>query len=536
MHCPIRFNKNMKFTRFSSIFNHESKNIESGAFVVAISGAISAILGIFRNALLAYKFGAGPELDMYFASFRIPDFIYSIFVFGALSAGFIPVFNKWVLEDKEKSWELVSAIINLFVLVLGGIAIFVVLFSRQVVFFITPGFSEDQLNIISGLLKIMMIQPILLAISNVISSTLQSFKRFFIPSLSPVFYNLGIIVGIILFSNIWGIWGLAIGVILGAVLHLGIQIPSLLSIGFKWHAEIRKVWVGVKEIIFYMLPRMANLFVVQFNLFVITALSSFLKPGTLSIYNLAADIAGFPLIVFGMSFATAAFPDLSKFWAKKDYESYKVTVLTTLSEIWFWTISVSILGLIFADQIVRLTLFWGLFSQQSYEQTVNTLRIFFLGLPGQAGILMLIRAFFAIGNSAIPFVSAIFGSFITVSVAFWLGKIFGAPGLALGPALSGFFQSILLLILLNKKIGYLEMFKIFMAVKNSLFSGLFSGSAGWIVFRWLDNIFSGKDFSMFLFKLLISLGITFLIYTLIYIALKLQSIKNIKLWKIKPTT
>jgi putative peptidoglycan lipid II flippase len=509
---------------FPAILNHKSKTVEGGAFIIALTSIFSGLLGIARNAILASKFGASTELDMYFAAFRIPDFIYSILVFGALTAGFIPVFNKWLLEGKERAWQLSSAAMNAFAILLGIFALGVTIFARPLVEFIAPGFRGREVDIIAGLLRIMMIQPIFLAISNVVSASLQSFRRFLISSLAPIFYNIGIIIGALWFVEVWGVKGLAWGVVLGALLHLLVQLPTLFMLGFRWSFSINTAWKGLWEIFILTIPRMANLAVAQLNLFVITALASLLPVGTLSIYNFAADLASFPQILFGLSFATAVFPTLSMLWSERNIEEYRLVLARTLAEMWFWILSAALIAIAFREPLVRLTLVFGSFGEHAYQKTVNALTIFLAGLPGQAGILLLIRAFFAMGNTIIPLIAAIFGSIVTISVSFWFGRAFGAAGLALGPALAGFLQSAVLLVILRRIIGTIGAEKIIEALRNALILGASAGASGWLILMFLERFMPGQEFFTVLSRFLIAGSASLAVFVAGYFGLRVAKV------------
>lgn len=496
-----------------AIFNHESRTIENGAMIVAIASVFGALLGIVRNAILASKFGATAQLDAYFAAFRIPDFAYAMLVFGALTAGFMPVFNKWLLgEGKERSWELASAVMNVFVVALGALAILVVIFARELVAVFVPGFRGADAELVVELLRIMMIQPILLAVSNVATASLQSFSRFFVSSLAPLFYNLGIIIGALWLVEVWGMVGLAWGVVLGAGLHLLAQLPMLFALGFKWSPGIWRAWHGVWEIFILMLPRMANLGVAQLNLFAITAIASVLPAGTLAVYNFSADLAGFPQIVFGLSFATAVFPALARLWAENRIDQYRQTVTRTLSEMWFWVTAAALVALAFREPLVRLTLMFGAFDEEAYLRTLDAFTIFLIALPGQAGIVLLIRAFFAMGNTVTPFIAAMLGSVVTIAVAFWFGQAFGAAGLALGPGLAGFLQSAVLLIALRRVIGPFDGLAILASLRNAVILGLASGGLGWIALRVLEYYLPGQEFSVALARFLIALALALAVF------------------------
>ncbi len=518
----------MSISAILSNIDRESKSVEGGAIVIALMSVFAGVLGILRNAILASKFGASQELDIYFAAFRIPDFIYSILVFGALTAGFIPVFNKWLLEGKEHAWQLTSATMNSLTIILGSLAIMVALFANSIVEFIAPGFSNEAMNKVAELLRIMMIQPLFLAISNVAGASLQSFRRFFVSSAAPIFYNFGIIVGALWLVEVWEIKGLAFGVVLGAILHLLVQLPTLFSLGFKWSFGIRNSLQGIVEIFMLTLPRMVNLLIAQLNLFVITAIASVLSAGTLSIYNFAADLAGFPQILFGLSFATAAFPNLSMLWAEKKIEEYRKLFARTLAEMWFWIVIAMLISLAFREPIVRLTLFFGHFDQNAYQKTIDALTIFLFGLPGQAGILLLIRAFFAMGNSVIPLISALVGSIVTISISFWFGKIFAAAGLALGPTVAGFVQCAILLLRLRRELGHIDGLNILQELRNALILGMTSALSGWLTYFGLNKSIAAQDFESVLIKSFISASITLVVLSIGYFGLRILKVTRLQ--------
>lgn len=496
----------------SSIFNHESRTVEKGVLVVAVVSMAGALLGLVKNGILAAQFGAGAELDAYFAAFRIPDLIHSVLVFGALTAGFMSVFNRYLLDSKEHGWELASSVMNALMIILGLFAVIVVILARPLIALVAPGFDPANADLAASLLRIMMIQPILLAASNVITVSLQSFSRFFVSSMAPLFYNLGIIIGALWLVDIWGMPGLAWGVVLGAGLHLLVQAPSIYVLGFRWSLGIRKAWSGVREIFTLTIPRMANLAIVQFNFFVITVIASVLPIGTITIYNFSANLAGFPQIIFGLSFATVAFPVLSRLWAEKRVDEYRAMVSRTLSEMWFWVIIVALVALALREPMVRLTLMFGAFDEYAYFRTLDALAIFLLALPGQAGVVFLIRAFFAMGNTKAPLFAALVGSVATIGIAFWFGQEFGAMGLALGPAVASFLQVGILLYALRQSIGKIGSKEMLEAVRNGLFLGLISSGASWASWGFSGQFLIGQEFLTVLVRFLIAIGTALIVF------------------------
>jgi len=509
------------------LFNHESKTIESGALVVAITGVIGGMLGVLRNALLASHFGASPELDAYFAAFRIPDFLYGVLIFGIISAGFMPVFTRSMLSGKEKSWSLLSGTINLFVLVLGIFGVLAAIFARPLAGLIAPGFRIELADTVATLLRIMMIQPILLAVSNVISASLQSFKRFFIVALSSAVYNLGPIIGVLWFSSYWGVRGVVWGVVFGAFLNFAVQLPTLYGLGFRWSREIFAVWPEIKTITLLTIPRTINLLVSQITLFALTAIASILPAGTLSVYNFANDLAGFPLTLFGLSFATVAFPIMSQAWARKDTEAYRRIFLRTFTAILAWNLVAMFLMIAFREPLVKLTLMYGVFGSAASRATINTLAIALLALPAQSVYLLLLRAFFAVSDTRTPLAAAFVGSIVAIPASYTAGKAFGPAGLAFGPALAGYIQSAILYFMLSKKLGRLDGVNFGEMLMRVVILGAVSAGVAEISWRLTGFWLAGDEFRTTMARLIIAAVPTLITFILAAIALRIRDIIRI---------
>ncbi|MFA6551864.1 MAG: lipid II flippase MurJ, partial [Patescibacteria group bacterium] len=282
------------------LFNSKINSITSAAIIVATASVASRFLGIFRDRILAGEFGAGSTLDIYYTAFRIPDLVFNLFVLGALSAGFIPVFAglcekksllKFFSRGKEKcqpeAWYVANAVINLIGISLIFISVIFIIFTPQLMPLISPGFDSEKLAMTVAMTRIMFLSPFFLGLSSVMGGVLQSFKRFFVYSLAPIVYNIGIIIGALYFVPLWGVYGLAYGVVLGAILHFLIQLPATISLGYRWHPVLGVKNKNVREIIRMMIPRTMSLAISQINLVVITIIASMLAAGSLTIFNFA---------------------------------------------------------------------------------------------------------------------------------------------------------------------------------------------------------------------------------------------------------
>jgi len=294
-----------------NLFRFKTKRISSAALILAASSVISAFLGIFRNRLLASTFGASAELDAYFAAFRLPDFIYNILIAGGIVVAFLPLFGEYFEEKKEKAWAFANNVLDVFLVLLISISLLFFIFTPFLVNLIAPGFEGSQFSLTVLLTRIMFLSPILLGLSSVFSGILQYFDRFLIYSLCPILYNVGIILGILFLAPEFGILGVALGVIMGALLHLLIQLPAAFSCGFnfKWRLNFKSR--KIKKLFYLMIPRTAGVAAQQINILVMTAIASILATGSVSIFNFAKHLYSFPIRIAGISFAISAFPTLS---------------------------------------------------------------------------------------------------------------------------------------------------------------------------------------------------------------------------------
>ncbi|MFA5076477.1 MAG: murein biosynthesis integral membrane protein MurJ [Patescibacteria group bacterium] len=438
------------------IFSGQSKTITSAAVIIGVASLASGVLGMLRDRILAGEFGAGRTLDIYYAAFRIPDLIYNLLVLGALSAGFIPVFISYYKNQEQDEWRLTSGVLNIIVLsllVLCGILFFL---SPWLVPLTVPGFDEASKSLTVQLTQIMLLSPIFLGISAIWGGILQSLKKFFVYSFAPIFYNIGIMVGALFFVRWWGVAGLAWGVVLGAFLHMIVQLPLVISSGFKYHWLFNWREAGIREILFLMIPRTLGLAISQVNLLVINIIGSTLLTGSIAIFNLANNLQSFPLGVFGISFAIAAFPTLSTFIASGDKDNFVKSFSQTVRQILFFIIPLSVMFLVLRAQIVRVILGAGYFDWEDTILTADALALFSISLFAQSLIPLLARGFYALHNTLIPFVTGLVGAVVNIVLALSLAKVYGVAGLALAFSVSSIINMALLWIFLRFKVGRLD--------------------------------------------------------------------------------
>lgn len=460
------------------ILNSQAKSISSASLILAFSYMGSALLGLFRDRILAGTFGAGPELDIYYAAFTVPDFVALILIFGAISAAVIPIFSSYLIKSEQEAFRYASVFLNIFLGFLILVCVILMIFTPYFVSLVAPGFSGEKKELTVALMRIMFLSPIILGASNVISGILQTFHRFLATALAPLMYNMGIIVGILVFYPVFGLRGLAWGVVLGGSLHLLIQLPAFFFSGFRYKFNFNYKHPGVSKTLMLMAPRSLGLGAGQLNTIAITAIASTLVSGSIAIFNLANNLASIMINAVAVSLSTAAFPSMSMSFLQADEENFMTKFSGIFRQALFLIIPISVLVLILRAQIVRVVLGAGKFTWLDTRLTTACLGIFAFSLFAQGLILILSKTFYAAHNTKIPALAS--GATVIFNVVLSLGMVWliktsdefslflqsalrlenvanlGVVGLAIAFSTTAILESFLLLYLLYKKFPKLK--------------------------------------------------------------------------------
>ncbi len=500
----------------SSILNMKTKTISGAAILLACSFFVSTILGILRDRLLAGRFGAGTELDIYFAAFRIPDFIYAIFIAGGLIAVFLPIFSQYFEKDKEEAWRIASYLFNAVLVFMVLLSLILALSMSPLMKLITPGFTQDMRGMASSLATLMLLSPIILGISAVFSGVLQYFQRFFVYSLAPIMYNAGIIFGILVLEPKLGLVGLAFGVLIGAFLHAGIQFYPVLKAGFRWHFSLGFSHPALRQAFKLAAPRTLGAAAYNLNITLVTAIASTLAVGSIGILNFATNLHLFPVTLIGVSLGTAVFPVLSRDHAQGERGAFISHFASGFRQIVFFIVPTVLFMFLLRDQIISLLLKTGAFDMLAARLTGAALGIFSFGLLVQAFIPYLIRTFFALKDTVLPTVSGILSVGMNVVLALLLVKIFSFPNLAhdfvssalglqdvsdirivalpLALSLSSAFSFGMLLLFLKKKVGNIYPLEVLKSVQKILVAGTFLALAVLLFLQVGPVLFRGTTF------------------------------------------
>lgn len=381
----------------------------------------SRFLGMVRDRIFASHFGAGDILDSYFAAFRIPDLIFAFLTLFISSFALVPLIAEKGGSKTPEAKELIGSVLVVFGCISGALAIFLYAVAPQIVPLLFPGFSDELIQHVVVLTRIMLLQPLLLGASSIAASVMQSSQKFFLFALAPIFYNVGIIVGALFLYPAIGVAGLAWGVVLGAVLHLLIQsVPAL------WYDKAlmpripTTLWSDMTRVVVLSLPRALALSSQQVLLLVFVSVASVIALGSVSVLTFGFNLQSVPLSIIGASYATALFPSLALLFAKQDHDTFVKEVWAAVRHTLFWITPATMLMVVLRAHIVRVILGSGAFTWEDTRLTAAILAGFVLSLIAQSSILIFSRAYYAAGRSFEPIVINV-GAALIASATAWAG-------------------------------------------------------------------------------------------------------------------
>lgn len=431
--------------------------LAQASLILTVAALASRLLGWVRLLVIGSQFGTGRELDAYFAAFRIPDAIFQLVVAGALSAALIPVFSGYRARAQEReAWRLASSVINLVVIALAVLSLLMAIFAPVVVPVVAPGFDAPTTELTVRMTRVMLLSPVLIGIGAVISGILNSYERFAVPALAPLAYNLCIIAAAIFLAPLMGVEGLAVGVAVGSLAHLAIQLPELGKVGQRYDLTIGLSHPGVRKVAWLMGPRMLGLAAGQINFIVSTVLASGLPEGSITALNYAFQLSQLPVGVLGVSVAVALFPTLSRDAALGRLPEIRRAVSGSLRVLIFLAAPLTAALIVLAEPITSVFFQYGLFGQRSAERTASVLTFFAIGLVGHIVIHVLNRSFYAMQDTRTPVTWAVIGVAVNVPLMLWLVGPMGVEGLALALSLTTLLEVGGLLFWLRRRIDSFE--------------------------------------------------------------------------------
>lgn len=429
---------------------HRENSLVGAAGILVITMTLSNVLGLLRDHYLARNISTY-ELDIYYAAFRIPDLIFNILIFGAISAAFIPVFTSYISKgDKKTAWRITNSLISISVALLILLAVILYFLMPALTPFLVPKFEASRLEKTTELARMLMLTPIFFSVSYFFGGVLNSFKRFVAYSFAPIVYNLSIIAGAIYAAPRWGIAGVVWFVIIGSVLHILTQVPTVISLGYKFRPVFDFKHPGVIKIVRLMIPRAIGMGANNILLVVYTAISSALAAGSIAVFNLANNIQTMPTVVFATSFSTAVFPILAQKSSIGDHKSFSSYLTRSTRVIIYLLAPLTVIFILLRAQIIRLILGSGKFGWDDTRMAALTLGWFALSLVAQGLIPLFAKAFYAKHDTKTPMIVSVISIIISIAIAYPIAQKMGVAGLALSFSIGSYVNLFLLYILLYK--------------------------------------------------------------------------------------
>lgn len=485
----------------------------SSAIILSFMIVVSRVFGFMRYRILAGYF-TKDELDIFFASFRIPDLVFELIITGAITSTFIPIFIKYSRDEKERS-KIISSIINIILIVLTVMIVLILPFMTPIVALITPGFHGEKLhNIVIFSQWLLVSQLPFLVLGNFLTGIAQARKQFLITTLPPIIYNVSVIIATFALAPSIGLYAPILGVIGGALLFTIIQLPVVID-ELKTYRFTIELHTGVKEFFRMIGPRILTIITAQVDATIDLTLTTLLGSGAYTIFYFAQHLQLLPVSVIGMSFGQASLPYLSELAeAKKQKELTKI-VTESLMNVFFMTMPIAVYFIFARTPLTRMFFGGEKFDWDGTVQTAFLLSYFSVSIPFHAVYYLLTRCFYALLDSKTPFYASITGVIANTVLSLVFILVFKLPVWALGISfsLSMIIQDTILFVLLHKKISF-DLFPFFLSFGKILFAAFISAPIPYIIIKLMDNLLLDTTRTINIFFLLC---VSTIVYGLLYL-------------------
>lgn len=476
------------------LLTRRQTNILSAAFVIMVTVVLSQVLGLIRQRLLVSIFGASNKLGIYLYSTQLPDTIFQLTIAAALTSAFIPVFSEYLAKGREQeAHKMASTLLSIGVALFAIFAIILAVFARDIlqIFNLGANFTPKDMILMANLMRIIIIGQLLFIVATFFTALLQSYNHFFVPGIAAALYNLGIIIGVLVLSPFIGIYATAIGVILGGLIFIGVQIPLARKVGFHFRPDLSYIKSeGVKKIGRLMWPRTISVIIFQLGTIGIGAFISFLNdPGRMNvIFDFAQTLAFAPVALFGQTIAQAAFPVLAR--EKERLDEFKATFIQSFNQMLYLVLPVSVLFLVLRIPLVRLVFGASKFDWPATVATGQTLALFSISIFAQALITLILRAFYALHDTKIPLIIGAIATAILIVISYLFIAIFhfGVQSLGLAYSIASLMQLIILFLLLEQRVGGFKKSELIPSWAKFFISSLLTAFALYIPIKLLDQL------------------------------------------------
>lgn len=465
-------------------------SILSAALILGISSGITAVLGLLKGRLLSYYFGVSEELGIFYTADRIPNLIYSVLVIGAISTVFIPVFTDTLQKDKKRAWKTASSVVSIGVLTFFVLGILVIVFAKPIISLLSVGtFTPEQVALGASLMRIMIGAQLILVISSFFTSILQSFKQFTIPALAPILYNLGMLFGIMFLSPVMGIYGPAVGIVIGSMFHLLIQLPFLKNVDFRYSPSLNVTIPEVRKMFLLMPPRIMSVLFSQLVATINNSLAILISTSSVVLLKFASQLQFFPVHLFGASIATASLPVLSEHSDATDMKNFKKIFITTLHQTLFLVIPTSVILLVLRVPVVRLVYGVSNFPWEATVKTSYALAFFSLSIFAQSTFYLLSRTFYSLKDTVTPVLVSLITIIVNVSLSYTFVRVLelGVWSIAFAYTITSILDVMFLMYFLSKKLGGFSVNELMIPFVKMSYAALFMGISLYMPLKFLDE-------------------------------------------------
>jgi len=439
-------------------------HVARSTLIIAVFFGLDKVLGFLRQILIARQFGLSYEIDVFNAANNIPDLLSALISGGALGVALIPVISEFLhRKGRPEAWAVFSRVLNLAFLATAGIAVLIALFAQPLVsFIVAPGFPAEQQQLTVELLQLDLVAILIFSISGLVMAGLQANQHFLLPAMAPGMYNIGQIFGVLILAPAagltiggiqlpafgMGIRGLVYGVILGALLHLAIQIPGLVHYKFHWTARLEINDPGVRQVLHLLGPRILTMFFLQLFFIARDNLASGLGEGAVTALNMGWFIMQVPETLIGTALAIAVLPTLSELFSLGEYSAFGKTIRSAAQSLVGLTLPIAA---ILAVSLPPLVEYGFGFDPEATERVVWATRAYLLGLMGHSLLELASRSFYAHQNPRPPLLLAAINVLVYLVLAVSFSRLLGATGIALANSIAFTLEAVALLFLLRRR-------------------------------------------------------------------------------------
>lgn len=510
---------------------NDNRQIARAAGTVMVALVLSNLIGLLRQILVADAFGTGGDIDAFNAANRVSETLFYLVAGGALASAFIPTFTSLLTrEDRKGAWHLASSIFNLILVIITVAALLAAYFAPQIVrYVLAPGFADNpQVEALTiSLLRLMLPSAVIFSISGLVMGILNSYQRFFIPALAPSMYQVGLIIGVLILAPQFGIFGLAWGVIIGASLHLLLQIPLLLRLGGRYFPTLGLSSPDVYEVARLMAPRLLGVAVVQLNFWINTRIASQQVEGSVTALVLAFSLMLMPQAAIAQSIAIAALPTFSAQIAKGKMDKMRASLAGSLRGVLLLAIPATMGIILLRRPLISLLYQRGAFTAFSTELVAWALLWYAVGLVGHSVVEITSRAFYALHDTKTPVFVGIVAMGLNVVFSYLFSAMFARlglmphGGLALANSLATGLEMVALLVLMRRRLSGLNGREVLRGASIAMVGTLFMSIGLWI---WLRTAIYLPDWQVTIAGVCIGV----LIYAIVMLMMRVKEVRAIK--------